>query len=192
MIITDITTGAEDAMKNAVDSLQRELQGMIVGRTDASLLDGLMVDYYGTPMPVNQVASVEIIGGDEIRIEPFAAEMLDAIERAIHAALDARDLEDIPVSNDGEVLTLPVPPLLPKRRAELAKIVATQAAEAFNVVVSARRDAMDKITAAANGKQITEDERQQDDQSVQTLTAKYEAEVQALAKAKEKAIMEPF
>jgi len=188
-MITDIVTGAEDAMKNAVDSLTRELQKMTTGGA-AWLLDGLMVDYYGTPTPVNQVATVEVIGG-EIMIRPYESNMIDAVERAIGAALDARNINGINPIADGDVVRLPVPPLTVERRSELVRIVGTQASEALDAVYSARRNAMDKITAAANGKQITEDERQQGDQSVQGLTDKYVAELRGLAKAKEKEITEP-
>src|SRR5262249_48736039 len=143
------------------------------------------------PSPVNQVATVEVIGAREFVITPFDTKAIEAIESAMRTVLEARDLEHITPTTDGETVSMSVPPMTEERRSELARMVAERAGQALTAVLSVRRDAMDKITADENGKRITEDERQHGDRSVENLADRYVAEVRSLAKAKEKEIMEP-
>jgi ribosome recycling factor len=184
-MINDITSDTEDGMKKAVDSFKRDLQKIRTGRANAAMLDGIKVDYYGTPTPVNQVATVQVVDARLITVKPWEKTMLAVIDKAIRAS----DLGINPVA-DSELVRLPIPPLTQERRKELAKVVGKQTEEARVAVRSARRDAMDMIKDAEKDKQITEDERKNGEKKVQDLTDKYIAMVDDIAKTKEKEIME--
>jgi ribosome recycling factor len=184
-MINDITADAEEGMKKAVDSFKRDLQKIRTGRANTSMLDGIKVDYYGTPTPVNQVATVQVVDARLITVKPWEKNMIAVIDKAIRAS----DLGINPVA-DSELVRLPIPPLTQERRKELAKVVGKQTEEARVAVRSARRDAMDMIKDAEKDKQITEDERKNGEKKVQDLTDKYIATVEDVAKAKEKEIME--
>jgi ribosome recycling factor len=184
-MINDITTDAEEGMKKAVESFKRDLQKIRTGRANTSMLDGIKVDYYGTPTPVNQVATVQVVDARLITVKPWEKNMIAVIDKAIRAS----DLGINPVA-DSELVRLPIPPLTQERRKELAKVVGKQTEEARVAVRSARRDAMDMIKDAEKDKQITEDERKTGEKKVQDLTDRYIAQVEDVAKAKEKEIME--
>jgi len=184
-MINDITTDTEDGMKKAVDSFKRDLQKIRTGRANAAMLDGIKVDYYGTPTPVNQVATVTVVDARLISVKPWEKSMLPVIDKAIRAS----DLGINPVS-DSELVRLPIPPLTQERRKELAKVVGKQTEEARVAVRSARRDAMDMVKEAEKDKDITEDERKTGEKRIQELTDKYIAMIDDVAKAKEKEIME--
>ena len=184
-MINDITTDAEDGMKKAVDSFKRDLQKIRTGRANTSMLDGIKVDYYGTPTPVNQVATVQVVDARLITVKPWEKSMIQVIDKAIRAS----DLGINPVA-DAELVRLPIPPLTQERRRDLAKVVGKQTEEARVAVRAARRDAMDMIKDAEKEKQISEDERKQGEKKIQDLTDKYIASVDDIAKTKEKEIME--
>ncbi len=184
-MINDITTDSEDGMKKAIDSFKRDLQKVRTGRANTSMLDGIKVDYYGTPTPVNQVATVQVVDARLITVKPWEKSMLAVIDKAIRAS----DLGINPVA-DSELVRLPIPPLTQERRKELAKVVNKQTEEARVAVRSARRDAMDMIKDAEKDKEITEDQRKDGEKRVQDLTDKYIAMVDDIAKAKEKEIMD--
>jgi ribosome recycling factor len=184
-MINDITKDAEDGMKKAVDSFKRDLQKIRTGRANTSMLDGIKVDYYGTPTPVNQVATVQVVDARLITVKPWEKTMIAVIDKAIRAS----DLGINPVA-DSELVRLPIPPLTQERRKELAKVVGKQTEEARVAVRSARRDAMDLIKEAEKDGDITEDERKNGEKKVQELTDKYIASVDEIAKTKEKEIME--
>jgi ribosome recycling factor len=184
-MINDITTDAEDGMKKAVDSFKRDLQKIRTGRANTSMLDGIKVDYYGTPTPVNQVATVQVVDARLITVKPWEKTMIPVIDKAIRAS----DLGINPVA-DSELVRLPIPPLTQERRKDLAKVVGKQTEEARVAVRAARRDAMDMIKDAEKDKQISEDERKNGEKKIQELTDKYIASVDDIAKAKEKEIME--
>jgi ribosome recycling factor len=184
-MIEDITTDTDGGMKKAVDSFKRDLQKIRTGRANAAMLDGIKVDYYGTPTPVNQVATVQVVDARLITVKPWEKAMIAVIDKAIRAS----DLGINPVA-DGELVRLPIPPLTQERRRDLAKTVGKQTEEARVAVRSARRDAMDMIKEAEKDKEISEDERKKGEKSIQDLTDKYIAQVEDIAKAKEKEIME--
>jgi ribosome recycling factor len=184
-MINDITSDAENGMKKAVDSFKRDLQKIRTGRANTSMLDGLKVDYYGTPTPVNQVATVQVVDARLITVKPWEKNMIPVIDKAIRAS----DLGINPVA-DSELVRLPIPPLTQERRKELAKNVNKQTEEARVAVRSARRDAMEMIKDAEKEKQVSEDERKKGEKSIQDLTDKYIAAIEDIAKAKEKEIME--
>jgi len=184
-MLNDIMTDAEGGMKKAVDSFKRELQKIRTGRANTSMLDGIKVDYYGTPTPVNQVATVQVVDARLITVKPWEKSMIQVIDKAIRAS----DLGINPVA-DAELVRLPIPPLTQERRRDLAKVVGKQTEEARVAVRAARRDAMDMIKDAEKEKQISEDERKKGETKIQELTDKYIASVDDIAKTKEKEIME--
>ncbi len=184
-MINDITNDAEEGMKKAVESFKRDLQKIRTGRANTSMLDGIKVDYYGTPTPVNQVATVQVVDARLITVKPWEKAMIAVIDKAIRAS----DLGINPVA-DSELVRLPIPPLTQERRKDLAKTVGKQTEEAKVAVRSARRDAMELIKEAEKGKEISEDERKKGEKAVQDLTDKYIASIDDIAKAKEKEIME--
>lgn len=184
-MINDITADSEEGMKKAVESFKRDLQKIRTGRANTAMLDGIKVDYYGTPTPVNQVATVQVVDARLITVKPWEKNMIPVIDKAIRAS----DLGINPVA-DADQVRLPIPPLTQERRRDLAKSVGKQTEEARVAVRAARRDAMDMIKDAEKDKQITEDERKLGEKKVQDLTDKYIAMVEDIAKAKEKEIME--
>jgi ribosome recycling factor len=184
-MIDDITKDTDEGMKKAVDSFKRDLQKVRTGRANTAMLDGVKVDYYGTPTPVNQVANITVVDARLITVKPWEKAMIAVIDKAIRAS----DLGINPVA-DSELVRLPIPPLTQERRRDLAKTVGKQTEEARVAVRSARRDAMDMIKEAEKDKQISEDERKKGEKSIQDLTDKYIAQVEDIAKAKEKEIME--
>jgi ribosome recycling factor len=184
-MINDITTDTEGGMQKAVESFKRDLSKIRTGRANTAMLDGVKVDYYGTPTPVNQVATVQVVDARLITVKPWEKNMIPIIDKAIRAS----DLGINPVA-DAELVRLPIPPLTQERRRDLAKSVGKQTEEARVAVRAARRDAMDMIKDAEKDKQISEDERKKGEKTIQDLTDKYIAMVDDIAKAKEKEIME--
>ncbi|HPH66947.1 MAG TPA: ribosome recycling factor [Kofleriaceae bacterium] len=184
-MVNDIVSDAEEGMKKAIEAFKRDLQKIRTGRANASMLDGIKVDYYGTPTPVNQVASVQVVDARLITVKPWEKNMIPIIDKAIRAS----DLGINPVS-DSEQVRLPIPPLTQERRRDLAKSVGKQSEEARVAVRAARRDAMDLVKDAEKEKSITEDDRKNGEKRVQDLTDKYVASVDEIAKAKEKEIMD--
>src|SRR5687767_7310448 len=184
-MIQDISNDAEEGMKKAIDAFKRDLAKIRTGRASTSMLDGIRVDYYGTPTPVNQVATITVVDARLISIKPWEKNMIPVIDKAIRAS----DLGLNPVP-DSDLVRLPIPPLTQERRKDLAKVVKKQTEEARVAVRAARRDAMDMIKDAEKDKQISEDERKKGETKVQELTDKYIASVDDIAKAKEKEIME--
>src|SRR5438094_6372161 len=177
-MINDITADAEGGMKKAIDNFKRDLAKVRTGRANTSMLDGIKVDYYGTPTPVNQVATVQVVDARLITVKPWEKTMIAVIDKAIRAS----DLGINPVA-DSELVRLPIPPLTQERRKDLAKNVNKQTEEARVAVRAARRDAMDMIKEAEKDKQISEDERKQGEKKVQDLTDRYIAMVDDIAKA---------
>jgi ribosome recycling factor len=184
-MVNDIVSDAEEGMKKAIEAFKRDLQKIRTGRANASMLDSIKVDYYGTPTPVNQVASVQVVDARLITVKPWEKNMIPIIDKAIRAS----DLGINPVS-DSEQVRLPIPPLTQERRRDLAKSVGKQSEEARVAVRAARRDAMDLVKDAEKEKSITEDDRKNGEKRVQDLTDKYVASVDEIAKAKEKEIMD--
>lgn len=184
-MINDISNDAEEGMKKATESFKRDLQKIRTGRANTAMLDGIKVDYYGTPTPVNQVATVQVVDARLITVKPWEKAMIQVIDKAIRAS----DLGINPVA-DAELVRLPIPPLTQERRRDLAKSVGKQTEEARVAVRAARRDAMDMIKDAEKEKQISEDQRKDGEKKVQDLTDKYIAMVDDIAKSKEKEIME--
>ncbi len=184
-MLNEITTEAEDGMKKAVEAFKRELAKVRTGRASPAMLDGIRVDYYGTPTPVNQVATVTVVDARMISVKPWEKTMVAAIDKAIRAG----DLGLNPVP-DNDLVRVPIPPLTAERRRDLVKGIKKTSEEAKVAVRGSRRDAMDMLKDAEKDKAITEDERKNGEKKVQDLTDRYVASIDELEKNKEKEITE--
>ena len=174
----------EARMSAALYVLGRELASVRTGRASASLLDGIRVDYYGTPTPVNQMASVSVPDARTLVIQPWEATQLKAVEKAIMAS----DLGLTPV-NDGKVIRLAMPSPTEERRKQLAKSVHKIAEESRVAIRNLRRDANDKLKAMAKDKKISEDDERRGHDQIQKTTDKFIAKVDELLKKKEQEIL---
>lgn len=184
-MLNDITTDAEDGMKKAVEAFKRELAKVRTGRASPAMLDSVRVDYYGTPTPVNQVATVTIVDARMISVKPWEKNMVPIIDKAIRAS----DLGLNPVT-DADLVRVPIPPLTAERRRDLVKGIKKTSEEAKVAVRGSRRDAMDMLKDAEKDKEITEDEKKVGEKKIQDLTDKYVAMIDELEKGKEKEITE--
>jgi ribosome recycling factor len=184
-MVDDISNDAEDGMKKAIEAFKRDLAKVRTGRATTAMLDGIKVDYYGTPTPVNQVATVTVVDARLISVKPWEKNMVPIIEKSIRAS----DLGINPVA-DSDLVRPPIPPLTQERRRDLVKNVKKLMEEAKVAVRAARRDAMDLLKDAEKDKEITEDARKGGEKRIQDLTDKYVDSVDQLAGTKEKEIME--
>ena len=174
-----------EKMNKSVAVYKKELTSMRAGRANPQLLDRILVDYYGTPTPINQVANVSIPDPRIIQIAPWEQSMLKAIEKAIQVS----DLGINP-QNDGKQIRLNFPPLTEERRKELIKGVSKTGEEAKVALRNIRRDALDKFKAAQKKSEITEDELHDGEDKMQKLTDKYVKEVDAMVAKKSKELAE--
>ena len=180
----DVVKETRPRMEGAVEDLRRKLATVRTGRAAVSLLDSVMVDYYGTPTPLNQMASVHAPEPNLLTVQAWDATQLKAVEAAIRNS----DLGLNP-SNDGKIVRVPVPPLTEERRKQLAKQVHEIAEEHRTAVRIVRRDANDRLKKMLKDKQISEDAERDGLEEVQKLTNTYIAKVDELAKNKEQEIL---
>ncbi len=184
-MIDDVLNEMKDSMSKSVDALQKELKRIRTGRASLALLDGIMVDYYGSPTPINQLASLSIPEARQILIQPWDAQALSEIEKAIQKS----ELGLNP-SNDGKIIRIVLPPLTEERRRELVKVV-KKIAEDYKVQIrNHRRDANDMLKDLKKDKEITEDDMHRSQDEVQKITDDYVSKIDELAKEKEDEIME--
>ena len=174
----------EAKMSGALDALGREFAAVRTGRASAGLLEGIRIDYYGTPTPVNQMASISVPDAKTLVIQPWEASQLKAIEKAIMAS----DLGLTPV-NDGKIVRLAMPSPTEERRKQLAKTVHKIAEESRIVVRNIRREANDRLKAMARDKKVSEDEERRSHDQIQKTTDKFIARVDELLKKKEQEIL---
>lgn len=174
----------EARMNGAIETLTREFASVRTGRASTALLDSVRVDYYGTPTPVNQLATVSAPDARTLVIQPWEPSQLKAIEKAILAS----DLGLTPV-NDGRVIRLTLPPLTEERRKQLAKHVHRLAEEARVAIRNVRREANDKLRAMARDKKVSEDEERRGHDQIQKATDRFIARVDELLKKKEQEIL---
>ena len=175
---------AETRMTAALEALAREFAAVRTGRASTGLLDMIRVDYYGTPTPLNQMASVSVPDARTLSIQPWEVSQLKAIEKAIMAS----DLGLTPI-NDGKVIRLAIPPPTEERRKQLAKTVAKHAEESRVAIRNIRREANDKLKAMARDKKISEDDERRGHDQIQKTTDRYVAKVDELLKKKEQEIL---
>ncbi len=176
---------AEEKMEKALTSLDREFGRLRTGRASTSLVDPIKVDYYGTPTPISQLASVAVPDSRTITIQPWDRGAFAGVEKAILKS----DLGLTPI-NDGKIIRISIPPLTEERRKELAKISRKYGEDAKVAVRNVRRDANDQLKKLEKEKVISEDELKKAIDDVQKLTDKYVAKVDEKCQAKDKEIMD--
>lgn len=182
---TEVINGSEDKLKKSLDALKKEYGTLRAGRAAPSLLDKVLVDYYGTPTPVNQIANVTIPEPRLIMIKPYEKKSLKDIERAIQKS----DLGLTP-NSDGVAIRLTIPQPTQERRKELVKVVGKNAEETKVAMRNIRRDANEAIKKLEKDKKITEDDRKDAQEQMQKLLDKYIKLVDSTKAAKEKEVME--
>jgi len=174
----------ETRMNAALDGLGREFATVRTGRASTALLDGVRVDYYGTPTPISQMATVSTPDARTLLVQPWEAGQIGAIEKAIQKS----DLGLSPV-NDGKLIRLNLPAPTEERRKQLVKTVAKMAEDARVIVRNIRREANDKLKATAKDKKVSEDEERRAHDQVQKTTDRLIARVDELLKKKEQEIL---
>ncbi len=184
-MIKEILADARNRMQKTIDDLVHDMGSIRTGRASVTLLDHIMVDYYGTPTPVNQLSTLHVPEPNLITIQPWDMTQLHAIEKAILAS----DLGITP-SNDGRIIRIPIPPLTQERRQVLAKHLGKVAEEHRTAIRQLRRDANDRLKKALKDKQISEDEEHRSLEETQKLTDSFIEKLDALAHQKEKEILE--
>ena len=175
----------EEKMKKSVEAVERDFGAVRAGRANASVLNRIQVDYYGTPTPIQQIAAVASPDPRTLLITPWDASALKGIEKAILAS----DLGINP-QNDGRAIRLVFPALTEERRRDLAKQVKKYSEDAKVAVRNIRRDAMEKFKAQKKKSEITEDDFKVIEKDMQKLTDDYIKEVERIADEKEKELME--
>lgn len=184
-MIEEVISDSEDRMKKTVESVQRDLSAIRTGHAHVGLVDHVRVEYYGSIMPVNQMATVAAPEARLITIQPWDRAAMSAIEKALQKS----DLGLTP-SNDGAMIRIAIPPLTENRRKDLIKVVRTRIEEGRVSVRGARREGIDALRKQVTAKEISEDDQHKGSDILQKLTDKYVAQVDALGKEKEAELME--
>ena len=184
-MIKEVLVSHEDRMKKSIEALKREYSSLRAGRATPALLDKIMVDYYNSPTPINQVANISVPEPRMILIQPWEKPMLHEIEKAIMKS----DLGLNP-NSDGTAIRLSIPQLTQDRRGELVKSVNKKSEETKIAVRNIRRDANDVFKKMEKAKEVTEDEAKKAQDDMQKLVDKYIKEVDSIRAVKEKEIME--
>lgn len=183
--VKDVQTSAKTRMEKAIADFQHEMASIRTGRASVNLLDGIRVDYYGTPTPLNQVGTLHVPEPSMITVQPWDISMIGAIEKAIRAS----DLGLNP-SNDGKIVRVPIPPLTEERRKELVKKLHHMAEDHRVALRNIRRDANEALKKLLKDKLISEDDERRALDEVQKLTDANIARLDQMAKLKEKEILE--
>lgn len=183
-MLNDIKNDAQTRMGKSIDSLKHSLMRLRTGRASTALVDGIKVPYYGSDMPLNQVATVALGDSRSIIITPFEKTLVAPIEKAIMAS----DIGITP-NTAGTTIRLNMPPLTEERRRELAKHVAHEGEEAKIAVRNVRRDAMQQVKDLLKEKLITEDDERRAEDEIQKLTDRFVKDVDAVVKNKEEELM---
>lgn len=181
----DAVKQLQDGIKKSIDALKQQMTKIRTGRANAAMLDGVKVDYYGTPTPLAQTAAVAVPEPRLITVKPWDKSVLRAIEKALLEA----NLGLTP-QNDGEIIRLPIPPLTEQRRKEIAKQVKSTGEDHKVAIRKARQEANDKIKNALKDKVITEDDKKRGEEKVQKETDDGIKQVDSVVAAKEKEVLE--
>ncbi len=181
----DVLLDTEDRMIKAVGNMDKDFAKLRTGRASTSLVDDIKVDYYGTPTPVNQLASVAVPDSRSITIQPWDKGAFPLVEKAILKS----DLGLTPI-NDGKIIRINIPALTEERRKELVKVSRKYNEDAKVAIRNVRRDANENLKKLEKDKSISEDDLKKSMDEVQKLTDKYVAEADKKCQAKEKEIMD--
>jgi ribosome recycling factor len=181
----DVLENSELEMSEAIDTVKRRLGKLRTGKASPALLDGVMVEYYGTPTPLKQLATVSAPEARQLAVKPFDRSSIGAIEKAIQAG----NLGLNP-SNDGMMIRIQIPELTEERRREFGKLAREIAEDGKVAVRRVRQEANDQLKVEQKDGDITEDQHHAEREDVQKLTDRFCAEIDEIAKAKEAEIME--
>jgi ribosome recycling factor len=184
MSIADIKKQATDKMAKSVETLRVNLTHVRTGRAHVGILDSIKVDYYGSDVPINQVANVTLSDARTISIQPYEKKMVQVVEKAIRDS----DLGVNPATS-GDVIRVPMPPLTEERRRELTKVVHREGEEAKVAIRNIRRDAIQHLKALLIGGEVGEDQEKRATDEVQKMTDKATADIDKLVAEKEKDLM---
>jgi ribosome recycling factor len=184
-MVNDIIKSLQGDLDKGIDAFKRDLTKVRTGRANLGILDGVRVDYYGTPTPLNQVASLNVADARLITVKPWERTLIPEIEKAIRAAQLGLNPQ-----SDGELVRLPMPALTQERRQELVKMVKKMAEEARVALRGARRDANEMMKDALKESAITEDDERKGLKTVQDTMDKAIAKVDEIVAKKEAEILE--
>ena len=184
MSVADTKKGVEQKMQRSIDAFKNDLSKIRTGRAHTGLLDHIQCDYYGSPVPISQVANLTLIDARTIGVQPWEKKMVQVVEKAIRES----DLGLNPATQ-GDVIRVPMPALTEERRRELTKVVKSEAETAKVAVRNLRRDANEQLKKLVKDKEISEDDERRAGDDVQKLTDKFVAEIDKLVVTKEAEIM---
>lgn len=184
-MIEDLKKDAETRMAKSIESLRNDLSKLRTGRAHTSLLDHVMVEYYGTEVPLSQAASISVADARTLTVSPWEKQMVPVVEKAILNS----DMGLNPVTA-GEVIRVPLPALTEERRKDLTRLVRQEGEGARVAIRNIRRDVLNDLKSLLKEKEITEDEERRAQEEIQKITDKYVAEVDKLLEEKEKDLME--
>ncbi len=184
MTVASIKAQSEHKMSKAIESLKGQLSKIRTGRAHTGILDHVQVDYYGSMVPISQVANVTLIDARTIGVSPWEKKMAQVIDKAIRES----DLGLNP-SMVGELIRVPMPPLSEERRKELIKVVKSEAENAKVAVRNLRRDANNAFKDLVKSKDISEDDDRRAQDEIQKMTDKFIAEIDKLLQAKEQELL---
>ncbi|MDR0702476.1 MAG: ribosome recycling factor [Azoarcus sp.] len=184
-MISELKKTIEHKMQRSVETLKTDLAKIRTGRAHTGLLDHIQVEYYGSLVPISQVANVTLVDARTIGVQPWEKPMVAKVEKAIRDS----DLGVNP-ANTGEIIRVPMPPLTEERRRELTKIVRHEGENARVAVRNLRRDANQHLKDAVRDKTISEDEERRAEENIQKLTDHYIAEIDKLLTQKEQELMQ--
>ncbi|GAB6079682.1 MAG: ribosome recycling factor [Hydrogenophilus thermoluteolus] len=185
MSVAELKQDAERRMKKAVETLKEELTKIRTGRAHTGLLDHVMVEYYGTMVPIPQVANVTLLDARTLGVQPWEKSMMSKVEKAIRES----DLGLNP-ANMGEIIRVPMPPLTEERRRELTKVVRHEGEQARVAVRNVRRDINQALKELQKKKEITEDELRRAEEEVQKLTDRFVKVIDETIEKKEAELMQ--
>ncbi len=184
-MINEIQKDAEQRMKKSIEALKADLTKLRTGRAHPSLLDQITVEYYGTEVPLSQVANISVSDARTLTVTPWEKKMVPVIEKAILNS----DLGLNPATA-GDVIRIPLPPLTEERRRDLIKVVRQEGEKARVAIRNIRRDAIHQLKDLLKEKEISEDEERRAEEAIQKLTDRMVAEVEKVLSEKEKDLME--
>lgn len=183
-MVADVKKNAEQKMQKSLEALKTDLSKVRTGRAHVGLLDHVMVDYYGCPTAVNQVANVTLVDARTIGVQPWEKNMVGKVERAIRDS----DLGLNPATH-GDLIRVPMPMLTEERRRDLTKVVKGEGEDAKVAVRNIRRDANQTLKDALKRKELAEDDERRMQDDIQKLTDRYVAEIDKMLAAKEAELM---
>lgn len=184
MSLSEVRKSAESRMAKSIESLKTGLSKIRTGRAHSGILDHVLVEYYGSPVPVSQVANVGVVDARNLSVQPYEKNMVGPIEKAIRES----DLGLNPVSM-GESIRVPMPALTEERRRDLTKVVRGEGEDAKVAIRNLRREANDALKKLVKDKEISEDDERRMQDEIQKLTDRHVAEVDKMVSQKEAEIM---